>query len=209
MKKIISLLLTLVLIVSLVPMAAMAATSEPNSKTSAASTTLKAQTVASKSKDSRPKGHGKKHKKKPDSAIHAPGKHTLGVQYNTKYHWLGCACGQYSVSVEPHVNPKETEDDTCTCGYVFSDNADLVTLWIDGAFPIKNFSKNTTEYEIKAHSYKEVKEIKVVTQTFDSEATVELPEDLTLKEGKNTIEVKVIAENQKNTKTYTVTIIKE
>ena len=61
----------------------------------------------------------------------------------------------------------------------------------------------------KAYTYKDVKEVKISTRTADSQATVELPEDLTLKEGTNVIPVKVIAENQKNTKTYTLTIIKE
>ena len=55
----------------------------------------------------------------------------------------------------------------------------------------------------------DVKEIKVSTRTFDSEATVELPEDLTLKEGENKFDIKVTSENQKVTKVYTVIINKE
>jgi hypothetical protein len=110
--------------------------------------------------------------------------------------------------MEPHMDPKDAEDDICTCGYQFSDNADLVTLWVDGCPPIKNFNKNITEYKLKAHTYKDVKEIKIATNTFDSEATVELPEDLTLKAGENKFDVKVIAENQKVTKTYTLIITK-
>lgn len=110
--------------------------------------------------------------------------------------------------MEPHVDPKDAKDDYCTCGYHFSDNADLVTLWINGCPPIKNFNKNTTEYKLNAYTYKDVKQIKISSRTFDSEATVELPEDLTLKEGSNTFEIKVVAQNQKVTKTYTVTITK-
>ena len=59
------------------------------------------------------------------------------------------------------------------------------------------------------NTYKDVKEIKVSTRTFDSEATVELPEDLTLKEGENKFDVTVTSENQKVTKVYTVIINKE
>ena len=58
-------------------------------------------------------------------------------------------------------------------------------------------------------TYKDIKEIKISTNTFDSEATVELPEDLTLKEGENKFEIKVTAENKKVTKVYTVIVTKE
>lgn len=140
--------------------------------------------------------------------VHEPGKHKYGVQYNTKYHWLGCACG-CKISMERHVDPKDAPDDICTCGYKFSSNADLVTLWVGGCPEIKDFRKDKTEYTLTAYTYKDVKKVKISTRTYDSEATVELPEDLTLKEGTNVIPVKVTAENQKNTKTYTLTIIKE
>ena len=127
---------------------------------------------------------------------------------NTKYHWKQCACGA-RLGEELHVDPKDADDDTCICGYRFSDNADLVTLWVRGCPGIKYFNKNKTEYELDAYTYKDVKEIKISTRTHDSEATVELPEDLTLKEGKNTFEVKVTSENQKVTKIYTLIINKE
>ena len=140
--------------------------------------------------------------------VHDPNEHEFGYDSNTKYHWLQCVCG-CQISMEPHVDPKDAENDYCFCGYHFSDNADLVTLWIDGCPPIKGFNKNKTEYKLNAYTYKDVKEIKIATTTFDSEATVELPEDLTLKEGENKFEVKVTAENQKVTKVYTVIINKE
>ena len=140
--------------------------------------------------------------------VHDPNEHEFGYDSNTKYHWLQCACG-CQISMEPHVDPKDAENDYCFCGYHFSDNADLVTLWIDGCPPIKGFNKNKTEYKLNAYTYKDVKEIKIATTTFDSEATVELPEDLTLKDGENKFEVKVTSENQKVTKVYTVIINKE
>ena len=147
-------------------------------------------------------------KEDPVVYIHDPNVHTFsGYGFDTKYHWLECACG-CKISMERHVDPKSTTDDVCTCGYKFSDNADLSVLWIDGAFPINNFNKDVTEYEVKAHTYKEFKEAKISTFTYDSEATVEYPKDLTLKAGKNVFEIKVTAENQKVTKTYTVTVVK-
>ena len=146
--------------------------------------------------------------KKASEPVHDPNKHEYGIAYDTKYHWMECPCG-CKVSMEPHIDPKDAADDYCTCGYHFSDNADLVTLWVDGCPPIKGFNKNKTEYTLNAYTYKDVKSVKISTRTFDSQATVELPEDLTLKTGTNTIPVKVTAENQKATKTYTLTIVKE
>lgn len=139
---------------------------------------------------------------------HDPNDHTMGWAYDTKYHWLQCGCG-HKISMELHVDPLEAENDYCSCGYHFSDNADLVTLWVNGCPPIKDFDKNETKYALKAYTYKDVQEIEISTRTFDSQATVELPEDLTLKEGENTFEVKVTAENQKVTKTYVLKITKE
>jgi hypothetical protein len=131
----------------------------------------------------------------------------VGMGYDTKYHWQQCACG-CKIGEELHVDPKDAVNDTCTCGYRFSDNADLVTLWVKNCPEIKNFDKNKTEYKLNAYTYKDVKEIQISTRTFDSEATVELPEDLTLKAGENKFEVKVTAENQKVTKIYTLIITK-
>lgn len=143
------------------------------------------------------------------AANHDPNNHSYnGYGSNNKYHWFECACG-CKIGMEPHVDPKDAVGDYCICGYHFSDNADLVVLWIDGCPGIKNFNKNTTEYKLNAYTYKDVKEIKIVTKTHDSEAIVELPEDLTLKTGENKFEIKVTAENQKVTKVYTVTVVKE
>lgn len=127
---------------------------------------------------------------------------------NAKYHWLQCVCG-YRANVEPHVDPLDTIDDYCFCGYHFSDNADLVTLWVKGCPPIKKFDKNTTEYKLDAYTYKDVSDIQIATRTFDSEATVEIPKDLTLKDGENKFEVKVTSENKKVTKIYTIIVNKE
>ena len=140
---------------------------------------------------------------------HDANDHEFGYASNAKYHWLQCACG-CKISMEPHVDPLDTTDDYCFCGYHFSDNAELVTLWLQDCKELKNFRKNVYEYETDAYTYKEVNELKrIATRTFDSEATVELPEDLTLKEGENKFEIKVTAENKKVTKVYTVIVTKE
>lgn len=132
----------------------------------------------------------------------------IGYGSDTKYHWKQCSCG-CKIGMERHVDPKDATNDYCICGYHFSSNADLVTLWVKGCPGIKYFDKNKTEYELDAYTYKDIKEIKISTRTHDSEATVELPEDLTLKEGQNKFEVKVTSENQKVTKVYTLIINKE
>ena len=229
MKKLFSLLLALVLVFSLIPTMAAAETdpageSAPATSVSSEETTKETKKKRKKDKkkddqeedkedkedqDKKDKHKRDKHKKKPHTKHHKPEQHKYNSYgCNTNYHWLECACG-CKISVEPHVDPKNADDDCCFCGYQFSDNADLVTLWIDGCPPIKGFNKDKTEYKLNAYTYKDVKEIKVSTCTFDSEATVELPEDLTLKEGENKFEIKVTSENQKVTKIYTVIITKE
>ena len=181
MKKLISLLLALILVCSLLPLSTMAAATK----------------TASTQEENLIPEH-------PSIMDHD------GLSWNcdTKYHWKECGCGA-RLGIENHVDPKDATDNFCICGYHFSDNADLVTLWINGCPGIKNFDKNTTEYKLNAYTYKDVKQIKISTRTHDSEATVELPEDLTLKEGENKFEIKVTSESQKVTKIYTVIITKE
>ncbi len=137
-----------------------------------------------------------------------PRDHVLGWNSNTKYHWKECACGA-RFGEELHVDPLDTDDDTCICGYHFSDNAQLVTLWLKDCNELKGFDKDVYEYETNVFTYKDVNEIKrIATRTHDSEATVELPKDLTLKEGENKFEIKVTAENKKATQIYTVIVHK-
>ena len=220
MKKLISLLMALILVCFLLPTTVFADTDTSTDPDTYAATPKEAKDKGDKGQGGKGKGDrdkedkGKDHKgDRPHHGKHKPAKVAHDHEYNgygsnPTYHWLQCACG-CKINVEPHVDPLDAEDDYCICGYHFSDNADLVTLWIDGCPPIKGFNKNKTEYKLDAYTYKDVKEIKVSTRTFDSEATVELPEDLTLKEGENKFDIKVIAENQKVTKVYTVIINKE
>lgn len=133
--------------------------------------------------------------------------HNYRQQYNRTYHWMGCACGSY-YDKEPHVDPAKDEDKICTCGYEFSDNCDLTTLWLKNMNLTKRFNKNTTEYTGEVYTYKEVSETTITATTFDALATVELPEDLSLKDGKNVFEITVTAEDKTTTKTYTVVAVK-
>ena len=172
MKKLISLLLALMLVISLLPMTVFAAPAAPATPV---------------------KPH-----------VH---KYNI-VKHNLKYHWTECSCG-YKIGIDRHVDPLDTDDDICTCGMHFSDNADLTTLWVKGCEEIEDFNKNVTDYTLKTVSYKSVKEIQIRARTFNAQSTVELPEDLTLKEGTNVFPVKVTSGNRKNIKTYTLTIINE
>jgi len=228
MKKLLTLLLALVLVISMLPMAVSAADANDlhvtdylnvkvNPKNDSGLTpfmvtkgeeTIKLTYADYEALEEAYKAYLVSLEEKLALANHDPGDHHYRWAANAKYHWLDCPCG-CKISMEPHVDPKDAIGDYCTCGYRFGDNADLVTLWIAGCPGIENFDKDTTEYKLNAYTYKDVKEIKISTRTFDDCATVELPEDLTLKEGENKFEIKVIAENQKATKVYTVIINKE
>ena len=212
MKKMITLLLALIMVLSLIPVSAMALTLPirplpplPDNFEPAPELPKDIQDQINQDKygDLTPIGTISK----PKDRHNSPDDHEYGYASNTKYHWFECPCG-CQISMEPHVDPKDAVNDYCICGYHFSSNADLVTLWVDGCPPIKDFNKNVTEYKLNAYTYKDVKSIKISTNTFDSEATVELPEDLTLKAGENKFDVKVTSENQKVTKTYTLIITK-
>ena len=224
MKKLISLVLTLIVVLSVLPAGASALSwseferIEINpDKTEAApyvGYTYNGKEVNLSQKDldtleAQYKAYLIRQEEKMLSANHSAISHDYDhYGWNAKYHWMECVCG-CKINMERHVDPKNAPTDFCTCGYHFSDNADLVTLWIKGCAPIKGFDKNKTEYKLNAYTYKDVTEIEVSTRTFDSQATVELPEDLSLKDGENKFDIKVTAENQKVTKVYTVIINKE
>ena len=216
MKRITAFLLALVLTFSLIPTMAFAKekkTDEKKPEQSQVESDKSKKDKDDKKKDGKDKGDKDKHDKKKDGkgkTAYVPHDHEYnGYGSNPTYHWLECACG-CKINVEYHVDPLNTDDDYCFCGYHFSDNAELVTLWLQDCDTLKNFRKDVLEYETNAFTYKDVKEIKrIATRTFDSEATVEIPEDLTLQEGENKIEIKVIAENKKVSQVYTVIVNKE
>lgn len=134
--------------------------------------------------------------------------HKFGLEITRSGHYYSCDCGARTAIV-PHIDPTNAVNGRCTCGYKFMDNATLTVLWINDVRLTTRFNPETTEYEAKTVSYKDVTELKINAKAFDDMATVELPEDLTIKEGSNKIEIKVTAEDGKTTKTYTVNIVKE
>lgn len=207
MKRIVSLLLAFLLVISLIPMMAFA--NSDNDKPKDEPTSQDGTEKKPDHKDHKGDKKDKKHKKDKPVYYHPEGEHEFAYASNATFHWLQCPCG-CQVNKEYHVDPLDTSDDYCICGYHFSDNAQLVTLWLKDCKELKNFRKDVYEYETDAYTYKDVSELKrIATRTYDSEATVELPEDLTLKEGENKIEIKVTAENKKVTQTYTVIVNKE
>lgn len=130
--------------------------------------------------------------------------HDFEWTVNRDGHFYGCKCGGKHNFAEHTMGA----DGKCECGYVFMDNADLTVLWMQGIKLSPFFKKDVTEYEGKL-LVKDLEETKISAFSFDAKATVELPKDLTLKQGTNTFEIKVTAENGKDTKTYTVTVVKE
>ena len=135
--------------------------------------------------------------------VYVPHIHHYTTRYDRKMHWDGCKCGK-KLNIEYHVDPATDEDSICTCGYKFSDNADLVTLWLANMVLEPRFNKGTTEYNANVHTHKNVTSTEIKVKTFDALATVELPSDLSIEEGMNTFEITVTAEDRKTTKTYTV-----
>lgn len=133
--------------------------------------------------------------------------HEFTTRYDRHNHWEGCDCGEVK-NKKSHVDPAEDTDKVCDCGYVFSNNADLVTLWLEGMVLSPRFDKEITEYTANVHTYKDFTATRIKTETFDALAKVELPKDLTLKEGENTFRITVTAEDTVTTKTYTVTAYK-
>ena len=57
-------------------------------------------------------------------------------------------------------------------------------------------------------TYQEVSATRITARAFDDLATIELPTDLTIKEGPNIFKIKVTAEDKTTTKTYTFNAIK-
>lgn len=123
---------------------------------------------------------------------------------NRDGHFYRCTCGAKHHFAEHTMQA----DGRCACGYKFMDNADLTVLWMRGIKLSPRFNKGVTEYE-GTLTMKNLEKTKISAFSFDAKASIELPKDLTLKKGTNTFEVKVTAEDGKTTKTYTVTVEKE
>lgn len=139
--------------------------------------------------------------------IYTAHKHKYKPGYNRIYHWSICECGKTTNEIR-HVDPAKDNDKICTCGYHFNDNAQLTTLWFDGVNLSPRFTKDITEYTGETVTWKDVTATTITAKPFDALAQIELPEDLTIREGANRFEIHVTAEDRTTKQTYTVVIVK-
>lgn len=133
--------------------------------------------------------------------------HNYEKGFNRIYHWDMCECGKVGEK-EHHVDPATDSDKICICDYHFSDNANLTTLWLQDVVPSVVFNPEITDYTGEVRTYLDVTATKITARSFDALATIELPTDLTIKEGLNTFQIKVTAEDKTTTKTYTFKAVK-
>ena len=139
--------------------------------------------------------------------IYTTHKHNYKPGYNRIYHWSICACGKTTNEVR-HVDPATDSDKICTCGYHFNDNAQITTLWFADMNLSPRFSKDIYEYTAETVTWKDVTSTSITAKTFDALAKVQLPEDLTVKEGANKFEILVTAEDKATTQVYTIIAVK-
>lgn len=139
--------------------------------------------------------------------VYIPHTHSYKYLYTRNEHWQRCACGKI-ITVSPHVDPDLDTDKVCHCGYAFSSNAELTTLWLSGVQLEPAFSKDVSAYTAIVPSWYNYNATTIIAQTFDAKATYALPADSTLKEGMNKFEIIVTAEDKVASKTYTVLVEK-
>lgn len=133
--------------------------------------------------------------------------HEYKQVHNRRYHWMACECGK-TYGKESHQDPAELKEKICSCGYKFSSNCELTTLWLKNMNLTQRFNRKTTDYTADVFTYKNVNKTSIVATPFDDLATVELPEDLSIRGNKTVFEITVTAEDKATTKTYTVTAIR-
>lgn len=141
------------------------------------------------------------------TVVYTTHKHSYKPGYNRIYHWSICACGKTTNEVR-HVDPATDADKICSCGYVFNNNAQITTLWFADMNLSPRFTKDITEYTAEVVTWKDVTTTSITAKSFDALAKIELPEDLTIKEGANKFEILVTAEDKTTTQTYTVIAVK-
>lgn len=132
--------------------------------------------------------------------------HTYGWEISRDGHFLGCYCGLRKGDIIPHDAYKDAVDGRCVCGYKYMDDATLNVLWISGVKLDKPFKPGTTEYKATLLD-KDTKAVNISAFTTDAKAGLEVSGDMILKSGTNTITLKVTAETGTEN-TYTVTIEK-
>lgn len=133
--------------------------------------------------------------------------HKYKPGYNRIYHWSICECGKTTNEIR-HVDPATDADKICTCGYQFNDNAQITTLWFTDMNLSPRFSKDIYEYTAETVTWKDVTETAINAKTFDALAKVQLPEDLTIREGATKFEILVTAEDKTTTQVYTIIAVK-
>ena len=133
--------------------------------------------------------------------------HDYKQAYNRLHHWMACRCGR-TYGKAPHTDPATLKEKVCHCGYRFSNNCDLTTLWLKDMTLTERFKRQTTDYTANVFTYKEVSKTAITATAFDALATVDLPENLEIQDGRTVFEITVTAEDKETQKTYTVTAIK-
>jgi hypothetical protein len=141
------------------------------------------------------------------SVVYKRHSHSYKKSHDRIFHWDQCECG-YVGKKERHVDPATDADKICICNYKFSDNATLTTLWLENVVPSVTFKPDITDYTGEVITYQEVAATRITAHSFDALATIELPTDLTIKEGPNIFKIKVTAEDKTTTKTYTFNAVK-
>ena len=132
--------------------------------------------------------------------------HVFGWEISRDGHYLGCYCGLRKGNIIPHDAIEDAVDGRCVCGYKYVDDATLNVLWISGVKLDKAFDPDTTEYKATLLNA-DTEAVNISAFTTDAKAGLEVSGDMILKSGTNTITLKVTAETGTEN-TYTVTIEK-
>lgn len=222
MKKTISLLLALVLLLSLIPMSAFAAEDWAWRLITRDTTEYHYEdgtyVIYDNSKDWIIESTNPAYKAQvtdqynpgdPDCIItnYEPHEHLFGWEISRDGHYMGCLyCGLRKGDIIPHGDIKDAVDGRCVCGYKYMDDATLNVLWISGVKLDKAFDADTTEYKATLIN-KDTKAVNISAFTTDAKAELEVSGDMILKTGTNTITLKVTSETGTEN-TYTVTIEK-
>lgn len=222
MKKTISLLLALVLLLSLIPMGASAAegwawrlitrdTTEYHYEdgTYVIYDNSKGWVLESTHPDYKVTVTDQYNPGMPDSIITSNKIHDHAFQWTIGRdgHYLSCyVCDLRKGDIIPHDEFKDAVNGRCVCGYKYMDIATLSTLWISDVKLDKPFNADTTEYKATLLN-KDAKAVNISAFTTDAKSALEVSGDMILKTGTNTITLKVTAETGAES-TYTVTIEK-
>lgn len=122
-----------------------------------------------------------------------------GQLINSKFENLQVQIGKEKTNLEKQAIEEQGTD---TKG----NNANLQALRIDVEGIVPSFETNTTQYDITISN--EINNIEVLAIPENPEATTEVTGNSELKEGINTINIKVISQDKTKEKTYTIKVTK-